>query len=239
MRVLTSKIASEATISSTNESTIYPASNLCHQFLYNRWQPTADGTQTVTLSWGDGQSMNCVFLGYISDTITNIDIKIYDSGGLVETLSSVDLTYSSNVYYFSTTRTGIITLELAVTGSGTMYIGGCEPGEYYQITYLLSNRSGGVVDNSINSSSGWGQSQQQKIPWLDSITYSFASNRSIYNSIRSKFSNVGTGGLFWIDFYEDSHETKAPGYYKLNGFNDYEAANLYVYTWSIELVEAR
>ncbi|MGD8567381.1 MAG: hypothetical protein PVJ39_04815 [Gammaproteobacteria bacterium] len=198
------------------------------------------------MEWSTGQSMNCVFVGYISSTITQLDIKIYDAGGLVETLSDVDISDGVGAYYFSTTQTGITSLELVINGPGVMYIGGCEPGVYYQMPFFLADREGEKIDNSIISSSSWGQAQQTRVPWLDGITLPFITSRSVYDEVISQLSAVGTGGTLWVDFFEDDHSVKAPGYYRLNELSPYEKTEAkrylgesWTHNWSMNLLEAR
>ena len=239
MRILATKICEDATITSTDESANYPASNLCHQFLRNRWQPIADGTQTITMDWSSVQSINCVFVGYISSTTTNLDIKIYNGSGLVETLSSVDISDGNGAYYFSQTHVDIVSLELIATGSGTMYIGGAEPGVYYQMPRQTSAHPEGRQDNSITSVSEWGQAQQYRVPWLDRCTYSWAGQlRSVWQEVVAQLEPIGVGGTLWVDFYEGDHSIKIPGYYRLAAFPDY-TNNGHRYSFSIGLVEAR
>lgn len=240
MRILASDVLADATLTSTNESTNYPASNLVHQFLRVRWQPTATGENTVTATWSTAQTMNCVFLGYISSLITQVDISVYNSGGLVETLSDVDISLGSGAYYFADTYDDIISMEIVETGTLGAYIGGAACGAYYQAPYFDSAHPFGVTNTSIVSSTPWGQVQAYKVPPRESANFTwtaltFAQYRAFRDAV---ITPVGVGGTLWVDYYESDHASKAPGYAALAEAAGSTNQGL-SYSWSVKFEEAR
>lgn len=241
MRFLTTNLAKTATLSSTNESTNYPASNLAHQFLRFRWQPYGSGENTVTALWSEDQTIDVVFLGYISSVITNIDLKFYDSSDvLLETLSAIDTSLGNGAYYLSQQRTNVRYMEIVATGASGYYIGGLGVGEYFQPNRQTSSHPFGNDDRSVVSATPWGNRLVNRIPALATTEFSWEGQlRSDWDTfLENVLDPVGIGGTLWIDYYELDHSIKTPDYASLEDLSDSENDG-YRYSWSVRLKEAR
>ncbi len=222
-------------ISATNESTNYPATNLIDVFLEKRFQSTGVSS-LIIFSWTADISADCFF--YAFHNITALSAVFKNSGG--STLATVTPSVISDVgiEYF-TKLTTVRSVEITITGPDPAYIGGMGTGEYYEMPDPLADFGRPLEDNSFIQASPSGQVLSNYEKPLKAHSWSFRDLLlSIGNEIRAFYITLGKGAPFYADFFEEAPELAEPLYCYFTGPpGDQKNGRRIDYT--IDLLEAR
>lgn len=263
MRILADNALDRATITATNESVNYPPENLVHDFLQARMQFVSGTDNTITITFDDPETVNCLFFAY--HNLGYMNIKVYAEavlleetqvgvGGLIytedleDTITFMDgsdeyfidgIQVQSEAVYFASTYQNVTSIVLEVFGPENSYIGGLGVGQYYQAPNPLSDHTEGHADNSVSTRSPYGQSAQTKIPPFDTGAYTFRGYiRSLWSAMRDLYMSLGAGAHVWVDFNEGNHDFKLPKYCTWDFLSESSKFGNY-YQWEVRFTEAR
>lgn len=208
MRVLFNNLVADATIYATNESANYPSADLGHPFIKRRFQSTAT-TSTITIELDADSSINSFF--YAFHNLTAITVRLLDSLDATQKTVTITDINDIGIEYF-TTETGIRKIEIDITASTFAFLGSFGCGVYYQMPDFLSGFTLGGEDNSIISSSPYGQTLNEQITPLRSEDYGFRDMTiDTKDEIQLNYKTYGKGPFF-IDLTEDDRTFLDPIY---------------------------
>lgn len=188
MRVLFQNKAEDAGITALYENANYPVSNLVSRFLRKRFQSTAN-SDTVTIDFGAITAISSVFYGYTN--ATSVTINVYDGVTLLETCTDLDC--------FSFPEVQADKVEIVLTASSPVYLGGVGVGVAYELPPPSSFWTESYQDRSLVSESQSGQVLQEYVEPL--IGFDFAWNmlsRDQARGLLAQYKAVGVGRPLWI-----------------------------------------
>jgi len=240
MKILFDNVLINGTYSADNASANYPADNLVHAFLHKRYQHLAKVYDTVEITLPSTERINCFFLGY--SNVGKIIVRFYDASSsllLTKTLyGEQNVRYTtegdrrettggdirvtqdafgdnSDAVHFSDIY--VKKIEIDVYGGAGGYLGGVAAGVSEDFGVPVSPWTEPYIDNSIVTSSLYGQTLQQQIDPLRSYTWMLRDlTRSEINYIREIYYKYGYGARIWIDPFESDHDFMKPFYGRLN-----------------------
>ena len=135
MRILFNSLVNDASISATNESLNYPATNLQHPYIKRRFQATGTSS-TITLTYTADITTDCFFWSLTNATSITVTFK-NSGGGTIDTINISSPNGRTEVEYIDSIS-NVRSIEIALTGSSDVYIRGIGVGAYYQNLNFLS-----------------------------------------------------------------------------------------------------
>jgi len=260
MRILFDNAAKRATITSDNELTNYPASNLVSQFLEERWQENFSDppVAVITVAFDEPEDIDSLFFSYTNATsitaVTNTGavaigstdtIEATTSGAAIDTdddafISVLKAKKITGAIYWDDIQEGVTDVTITLyADANPIYLGGIGLG----LSYKMPDPAGAIPesfeDNSPSSGSVYGQSLQTLIDPLRTESYSFSGiKRDVVKEIWSQYLTVGLGGKVWLDVTEKNHDFKSPMYCKIEAVPATTKDGKY-YNFSMSFTEAR
>ena len=206
MRYLFTNEILNGTISSTNENSNYPATNIQDDFLELIFKNTT-GSSVIKIEWTADIFADCLFYGHHNLTALSAVYKD-NTGATLATITPSNIS-DIGVEYF-TKLTTVRSLEITITGD---YIGGLATGEYYAMPNPLADFSRPLKDNSFMVQSPSGQVLSNYEKPLKVLSFTFRDLTPIIaNEIREKYIELGRGKPFYADFFENNRDFFYPLY---------------------------
>lgn len=210
MRILfDGKVKLAETITATNSSINYPATNIGHPWLARRFQSTSTSS-VITITLDDEYDIDCFFYGLHNLTALTAVFKNL-GGSTIGTIVVSDINDIGREYFTAIPDVKSIELTISVS-SGNAYIGGFEVGEYYQMPDIINNFPLGLRDPSLRRKSRGGQITGDKIRPLRN--YNFKFREILKDQVDEMLENYITAGKepIFMDITEGDRDYLPPIY---------------------------
>jgi len=189
MYVLFDNVLMDTVITAIGEDANYPADNLKSAFLRKRYQSVAT-SDTITITFATLTAINSVYYAYTNaDTI---EVRLYDGATLLNTLTGSDR------YHFASVD--VDKVEIDLSGTDTVYLGGIGIGLDYQIDPPESFWAEDFDDRSIVSESDAGQVLQEYVEPLRVYDFTIPTlDRMEARALQTEYVKTGIGRTLWVD----------------------------------------
>lgn len=236
MKLLYDNKLKAATITATNQNDSFPVSNVTHQFLEKRFQSTTTSS-VITILFTADQTISAIGLGF--HNLSSGSYVLKNSGGSTLLSGSLAVAYETDITYF--TATACRSIELTLTSSSVMYVGGIIADNPIYFEYHNIDPRFDYLGQDSSSLTRSGQALGYKTKRLNKYRavlghLTLAQKQSLYDMLDT----VGNSDTFFADLYDEAHTEARPLFCKLEGdgvFRRQSSSNDYVYT--VVLQEAR
>ena len=213
MKLLYDNLIQTATLSSDNATSTTNVNNLKDRILKLKYDATGS-TDTVYAEWTSDQTISCIALGY--HNLSGASYVLKNSGGSTIGSGTLEYSYDTNMTYFAAVS-GVRTLEVSLTSSDNIYLGGLGCGTTFDVDGHNVNPR---FDFQNQGSATWltgGQTYGAQSAVLEYWRATIEVENSDRLLFKSALNKVGNWFPIYADLYEENHAEQRPIYGILQG----------------------
>jgi len=216
VKILYDNLLASATLSATNGNESYPIANVIDRFLEKKFQ-TITTSSVITVTFATDQAVSAIALGF--HNLTSASYVLKNSGGSTLISGSLEITYDTNITYF--TETACRSIEITIGGTASeLYVGGISAGTpFYVVSHNVNPRFDFLNQDNYSVTRG-GQATGRKTTtrkkWR--ATLSTITTAQI-NKFETMIETVGGWFPVYADLYEGIHTRFEPIHAILSGNN--------------------